>query len=175
MSNEIAQPANGHILIRHSTRDDRDAIIAIYAEASAYGNTLQLPYPGQALWEKRLTERPDHVRSLVAEHNGEVVGQLSLVAMEHPRRKHVATIGLAVKGSAQGQGVGSALMAAALDIADNWLDTRRVELEVYADNESAIGLYKKFGFEQEGRCRDYAFKGGEYTDALIMARIRKRG
>ena len=34
----------------------------------------------------------------------------------------------------QGMGVGTALMRAALDLADNWLGLRRVELTIYADN-----------------------------------------
>ena len=37
-----------------------------------------------------------------------------------------------------------------LDWADNWAGLLRVELGVYADNERAIALYRKFGFELEG-------------------------
>jgi putative acetyltransferase len=41
------------------------------------------------------------------------------------------------------------------------------------DNEPAIKLYKKFGFEIEGRLRDFSYRNGEYIDAYIMARIKK--
>ncbi|SUC78391.1 putative acetyltransferase YhhY [Providencia stuartii] len=37
----------------------------------------------------------------------------------------------------------------------------------------AWGLYKKFGFEQEGVMRDYAFRDGQYVDAIMMSRINK--
>jgi L-phenylalanine/L-methionine N-acetyltransferase len=73
----------------------------------------------------------------------------------------------------QGKGVGSKLLAAALDIADNWMNLRRVELTVYADNEAAIGLYRKFGFETEGLLRDYGFRDGQWVDVLSMARLRR--
>jgi putative acetyltransferase len=61
-----------------------------------------------------------------------------------------------------------------LDIADNWLNLHRLELQVYTDNERAINLYKKFGFEIEGTLRDYAYGDGHYLDAYEMARLRPR-
>jgi putative acetyltransferase len=72
----------------------------------------------------------------------------------------------------QGQGVGSALLAAIVDLADNWYNLRRLELEVYADNAAGVALYRKFGFEAEGLYKKYAFRDGQYVDALPMARLR---
>jgi L-phenylalanine/L-methionine N-acetyltransferase len=45
-------------------------------------------------------------------------------------------------------------------------------LTVYTDNERAIRLYQRFGFETEGTHRGYALKAGVYADALVMARLR---
>ena len=78
---------------------------------------------------------------------------------------------MGVRDAWQGKGVGTALMQAALDLADNWLGLRRIELRVYADNEPAIALYRKFGFEIEGTHRLYAIRNGVYVDSLSMARI----
>ncbi|MBA2617412.1 MAG: GNAT family N-acetyltransferase, partial [Rubrobacter sp.] len=72
----------------------------------------------------------------------------------------------------QGRGVGTELMRAALDLAENWLNLTRIELDVYTDNKAGIALYEKFGFEREGTHRRYAFRDGEYVDAYSMARIR---
>ena len=72
---------------------------------------------------------------------------------------------------AQGQGVGTALMQAMCDYADRWMGVLRIELTVYADNAAAIALYRKFGFEIEGRHRGYAMRDGRYVDAFAMARI----
>jgi len=78
-----------------------------------------------------------------------------------------------VAGAWQRQGIGSRLLAAVLEVADNWMNLRRVELTVYADNQAAIGLYRKFGFETEGQLRDYAVRDGGYVDVLSMARLRR--
>jgi putative acetyltransferase len=79
---------------------------------------------------------------------------------------------MAVRDDWQGKGVGTALMAAALDLADNWLNLTRLELRVYVDNSGAVALYEKFGFEVEGTHRRLVFRNGEFVDAYSMARIR---
>ena len=43
---------------------------------------------------------------------------------------------------------------------------------VFADNLRAIRLYQRFGFEQEGVLRNYAFRAGAFADAHLMARLR---
>ncbi|PTU04006.1 GNAT family N-acetyltransferase, partial [Pseudomonas sp. HMWF031] len=83
------------------------------------------------------------------------------------------TFGMGVAQAWQGKGVGTKLLAAALDIADDWMNLRRIEMSVYADNEAAIGLYRKFGFETEGVFRDYAVRDGVFVDTLSMARLRR--
>ena len=72
----------------------------------------------------------------------------------------------------QGRGVGTALLAALIDIADNWLNYHRLRLEVYTDNAAAIALYRKFGFEVEGTLREDAFRDGRYVDSYTMGRLR---
>jgi putative acetyltransferase len=47
-----------------------------------------------------------------------------------------------------------------------------LELEVYTDNEPAVRLYQKFGFEIEGTAIQYAFRDGQYVDLYLMARLR---
>jgi putative acetyltransferase len=102
------------------------------------------------------------------------VGNLGLhPAGKQIRRSHVYGIGMAVHDAWHGRGVGSALMAAGIDLAENWMQVKRLELTVYVDNAPALALYKKFGFEIEGTLRMYTFRNGEYVDAYMMSRIRK--
>lgn len=159
------------LMIRHSKPTDLNAIKSIYEQEHAYSNTLQLPYSSDAYWEKNLNNTSDNNISLVAVLNNMIVGQLTLSVSDRPRRKHVATLGMGVSKEHTRKGVGSKILAAALDLTDNWLLIRRVELEVYSDNESAVKLYKKFGFEVEGECRQYASRNGKFINALIMARL----
>jgi putative acetyltransferase len=105
--------------------------------------------------------------------DGEVVGQIGLHTFPNrPRRRHVGEIGMMVRDDWQGKGIGTALMQAAIDLADKWLNLYRLELGVYPDNEFAIKLYKKFGFQVEGTQVGYAFRDGQYVDTLMMARVR---
>ena len=64
------------------------------------------------------------------------------------------------------------LVAAAVNVCDNWANIGRVELQVYTDNLAAIALYKKFGFILEGTHRQYAIRNGAFVDAHFMARIK---
>jgi putative acetyltransferase len=68
--------------------------------------------------------------------------------------------------------VGTTLMEAAVDLAENWLNIGRIELEVFTDNVAALALYQKFGFVIEGTLRDFAFRDGRYVDSYLMARLR---
>jgi L-phenylalanine/L-methionine N-acetyltransferase len=47
----------------------------------------------------------------------------------------------------------------------------RLELDVFADNQRAIALYRKFGFVHEGTHQAYALRDGAYVDSLSMARL----
>lgn len=80
---------------------------------------------------------------------------------------------MAVRDDWHGRGIGTALMEAAIDMADNWLNLARLELTVFLDNAPAIGLYEKLGFTTEGTLANYAFRDGEYVDCLTMARLRE--
>jgi putative acetyltransferase len=77
-----------------------------------------------------------------------------------------------VRDDWQGRGVGTALLGAVIDLADRWLQLRRLELQVYADNAAGIALYVRHGFIEEGRHRDFAFRDGVFVDALTLARLR---
>jgi len=134
--------------------------------------TLGLPFSPEQAWRAELARRRDDNFSMVACVRGEVVGHLDLSIYMNPRTRHSGHFGIAVRDDWQGKGLGTELMKACLDLADNWLALRRLDLRVYVDNAPAIALYKKFGFEIEGTHRWFALRNGEYVDAHVMARLR---
>ncbi|MFN8384298.1 MAG: GNAT family N-acetyltransferase [Anaerolineales bacterium] len=161
--------------IRRAEPSDAEGMRQIFSGSKAMRGTLQLPFPSAEMWRKRLAEPADGTFSLLACVENEIVGQLGLHTFPHnPRRRHVGQIGMAVRDDWQGKGAGSALMAAAMDLADNWLNLSRIELEVYTDNESAIHLYKKFGFVTEGTHLRFAYRDGQFVDVYSMARLREK-
>lgn len=161
-----------HITVRRAIPDDAEAIQRIFDMPRAVWGTLQIPFMSAEQRRKRMIENDGSIHSLVAVIDGEVIGQLTLHGTTRPRRKHAAGFGMAVRDDWHGRGAGTALMEAMIDLADNWLNLRRLELEVFVDNEPAIRLYEKFGFVIEGRLVDYAFREGEYADGYVMGRIR---
>lgn len=161
------------IEIRHSEPEDYEALCEIHAQPKVVWGTLQIPFTPKEAWKKRVENRPEGFHSLVASVDGRIVGCLALWnPSKTPRRRHVAELGMSVHDEWQGKGVGTALMQAAIELADKWLVLSRLELTVFADNEAAIRLYRNCGFEIEGTHRMYAFRDGRYADAHFMARIR---
>ena len=159
------------ITVRRAEPSDAKAIKEVYECHDAQMHTLQLPYPSIDKWEKRFVTIPDNVYAYVAVVSGEVVGNIGFDICVNPRRRHVASVGMGVKDGAAGQGVGSAMMSTVIELADKWLNLKRIELTVFVDNDRAINLYKKFGFEIEGESPAFAFRNGEYKSVYHMARI----
>ncbi len=163
------------ITIRRSEVADAAAMARLMSHPEVLPNLLQLPHGSEEQWRSRLSGNVTPASAdlpLIALRDGEVVGSAGLhTAGPALRRRHVMSLGMAVAPQAQGQGVGKALMAALLDYADNWAQVLRIELSVYVDNERAIALYKRFGFEVEGRMRAYALRSGTYVDSYAMARL----
>jgi len=163
--------------LRRARPGDAEAFTRMMEDPAVYAQLLQLPFPDAEMWRARLggqAAQQSHSPELhlVAEAQGQVIASAGL----HPtgpalRRRHAMSLGMSVAVPWQGRGVGSALMAALTDYADNWLGVLRIELGVYADNHRAQALYRKFGFEVEGRQRAYALRDGQYVDSLMMARL----
>jgi putative acetyltransferase len=164
-----------NVTVRRATIADAAAFARVMGHPKVFPQLLQLPFTDEEVWKARLAEstKPDRPELiLVAEVKGEVVGNAGL----HPvgpqlRRRHAMFMGIAVAPHAQGQGVGSALMRALCDYADQWAQVFRIELTVFSDNERAIALYRKHGFEHEGTHRAFAMRDGCYVDTLSMARL----
>ena len=148
----------------------------MFSSPKVFESTLQLPYPFRERWRQRLAEPGEGTYDLVAVAGGSVVGMVSVHTFpDRPRRRHVGAIDIVVHPEWQGKGVGKALMREGLELADNWLNLTRLELEVYTDNEAGVRLYERLGFEREGTLRQHAFRDGQYVDSYVMARFRPSG
>jgi len=124
------------------------------------------PWTVGMFWSE-LARIPETRHYLVADDGGRVVGYAGLAATR--READVQT--LAVDPDRQGEGLGRRLLDALLaEARDRGCAT--VFLEVRADNERAIELYRRSGFEEIGRRRGYYQPDG--TDAVAMRRKMRR-
>lgn len=167
-----AEPLS-NVTIRAFEMDDWQQVAELWRQPKVIWGTLQLPYQSLDDIRRRLENPPERFHRLVAvTGDGRVIGLLGL-EVGHGRRSHTGHIGMMVHPDFHNQGIGSALMQAAIDLAERWLNLSRVELSVYTDNPAAIRLYEKFDFQIEGTLRRYAYRDGEYVDAYMMARMRE--
>jgi RimJ/RimL family protein N-acetyltransferase len=113
--------------------------------------------------------RYPHAAVFVAEReDGTIVGRLSIGRDPHPASTHVADVGLMVAADARRQGVGTAMLRAAIGWARQ-AGVRKIELHVFPWNDAAIKLYEAFGFEREGFRKRHYRRGNDYVDAILMA------
>jgi L-phenylalanine/L-methionine N-acetyltransferase len=157
--------------IRAREPSDFEEIAALMNLPKVRWGTLRLPFTTKEQWRKMSETPPDGMTSIVAELGERLVGMASIIQRKG-RQSHVGDIGMSVHDDFCGRGIGTALLAALVDLSDNWLNLKRLELTVYVDNEAAIRLYQKFGFEVEGTRRRDVFRGGQYVDSYAMARLR---
>ena len=102
--------------------------------------------------------------TLVAVVGGEIVGSLHV----ERSRFGFGELGMSVAREWRGRGVGSALLAAAIEWAREQ-DMHKLSLSVFPHNAAAIALYRKFGFVEEGRrVKQFRRANGELWDALDM-------
>jgi RimJ/RimL family protein N-acetyltransferase len=117
----------------------------------------------------RSVRRSRHAAVYLAEtDDGAIVGRLSISRDPHPACLHVADLGLMVDAAHRRRGIGTALLAAAVEWARS-VGVSKIELHVFPYNEAAIALYEQFGFEREGYRWEHYLRAGELVDAILMA------
>lgn len=161
--------------IRPIRTSDAPQINALRRQDGVFPNTLGLPSERPERSERFLANLSDadHIFVAVSDQNDSIVLGIGGLHIEaSPRMRHAGSIGLSVHEAHQGKGIGKALMAALIDLSDNWLMLKRLELGVLEGNERALSLYKTFGFEVEGVKKAAVARHGTYADETIMGRIR---
>ena len=106
---------------------------------------------------------------LIAETGGRHIGNASLMsAGGFKRYRHRCEIAIALYQEYCGLGIGKAMLEMILDIAKK-AGYEQAELEVIANNKSAIALYEKLGFQKYGTFPDnMKYADGSYVDAYLM-------
>ncbi len=147
--------------VRPASDDDRLPLAVLFAAVAEERNGIATEPPVD-VEERAASWTLDG--TLVAVAGAEIVGSLHLDASRHG----FGEIGMAVARDWRGRGVGSALLAAAIELARE-RDLHKLSLGVFAHNAAAIALYRKFGFVEEGRrVKHYRRASGELWDSIEM-------
>lgn len=161
------------IRVRPATEGDLPVLVeqtwAVAAEGQWLG--VEVPFDRDARLARFagwLTGKTSTV--LVADAAGaggcDVVGYVSVEIASYG----VADIGMLLVAGYRGRGVGTMLLNEAIEWAAAH-GAHKVGLEVWPHNPAAIALYRRAGFEEEGRRRrHYRRRNGEIWDAVIMGR-----
>ena len=159
------------VVVRPARASDARSFLEAYASVAAEKRYIQTervtgtPRDYRRRFRRSWDDRTAH---LVAVDGDRVVGSLSIRRDDHPATSHVATLGMFVVRSHRGRGLGTALMSQAVRWAREHR-IERIELTVYPHNEAAVGLYRRFGFVEEGRMIRHAKKSYGYEDEILMA------
>ena len=167
----MANANDSGISIRALRIEDAEAIAKLCSMPNFRHGTLSLPFTSERDVRRRLENRPVSDIGIVALCDGTIVGEANLHRYVG-RRAHAGAIAMGVHDGFVRRGIGTALLRELVDAADNWLGLVRLELQVFADNEPAIALYRRLGFEVEGTLRAFALRNGRLMDALSMARLK---
>lgn len=119
----------------------------------------------KAFVETNLAEGWPHLLAVRAQ---EVIGWCDITSLNRPVYAHCGELGIGIVADYRGQGIGQALILAALQKAKE-KGLSRIELTVFENNLPAIKLYEKCGFMIEGKKRLAVKIDEHYQDLICMA------
>jgi RimJ/RimL family protein N-acetyltransferase len=119
---------------------------------------------------RRVADLPNRTIFLALTEEGEAAGYVAGLGGLARRNSHKADVTIGVAQEFAGQGLGTRLM----ETVERWARNQglhKLELTVMADNERAIALYRKMGYQDEGRQVDSLRVNGRYIDELSMGKL----
>lgn len=144
-------------LLRHATVDDAAAVVDLFQRVHGETDFL-LSYPDESTLtveseQKFLQDNleNDKALTLLAVVDGKIVGDAGISPVRmRDKLKHRAEFGVSVIKDYWGLGIGRAMTLACIECAKK-AGFSQLELDVVADNEAAVSLYKSAGFVEYGR------------------------
>lgn len=161
------------VIIREALPEDAEKLIDYLNEIGGESNHLlhganefQITVEKEREFVTRIKNAKNECM-LVGICNGEIVSVASLSGYVKKRVAHRGSLGVSVRKSYWNQGIGTKMIERLIAFAKS-ASICVIELEVKEDNENAIALYEKMGFEKIGRYKKYFCIEGMYYDAYLM-------
>lgn len=123
----------------------------------------------ERVWIRQHRDEPLHI-ALVAAVNHQIVGLLDFSNGHRRRIAHTGEFGMSVAKNFRQRGVGTFLLQGLIQWARSTGQIEKINLSVHGDNQGALGLYKKLGFQVEGvRKKELKYSSERYVDSIQMA------
>jgi ribosomal protein S18 acetylase RimI-like enzyme len=156
---------------RLATGEDMEFIYRLYMDAENNRWLLYDPMT-EASFQPVFEELVKRGHLYVYAEDGVDVGMFKLQPMRHRNRHIVYLGGVALDNGMKGKGMGGRMIGEAIKIA-RMQGFTRMELTVATENERAIRLYERYGFEREGVLKNYSYleTEGVYLNEWVMGLI----
>ncbi|AJD89709.1 hypothetical protein JMA_03920 [Jeotgalibacillus malaysiensis] len=166
-----------NLIIRRAIEEDaeglRDHVKQVLAENADKMGTSPTEFSVTVEEEKEwIRSHEERGVVLVAVMDDQIIGMLNFRLSSMKKFSHQGLFGMSVQEAYTNQGIGRRLLESLFDWARQDGRVEKISLEVFADNERAIHLYKNMGFEEEGRKRKHVkFGPDHYVDELMMGKF----
>ncbi|MBA7618618.1 Mycothiol acetyltransferase [subsurface metagenome] len=170
MKRKVELKDGREITIRPLTPEDNEKIYEMFAAMSEEALRWSMaPYTRERI--ERWMSNIENLILLGAEHDRSLIGYAQLHRETHPRRRGMAELSVYLHQDYHGAGLGTAITQTLLQEA-RAQGVHKVNLGTVDENETAIRLFTKLGFEQEGRLRDCFYSDDNlYHDIIMMGLI----
>jgi len=162
------------LVIREAGKEDAARIIDYINTVGKESDNLTFGEGGFGISEDReavfieAISKSENQLRLCAFIDDNLVGHLGFTGGSRPRIMHAGEFGITVLKEHWGKGVGSALIHYLIRWGKETEIVRKINLRVRSDNNSAISLYRKFGFVSEGTITREFFINGKFYDSIQM-------
>ena len=135
-------------------------------DLSGFGELFPNWKPGSAEKKLKKTLASKKIKRFVAISKGKIIGHAKCI-LGKGRHIHIAELySLVVLPEHRGKGIGTSLIQHTEEQMPDQI--KLVVFQVQADNENAINLYKKLGFEQYGFLEKASLVDGKLADNILM-------
>lgn len=160
------------VIIRHAKVEDAHVIAEAEREIAKEPGFF-CSQPSELTDENVINTILDFIKDktgvyLLAEYEGQIVGHAFLESFRLESLRHIADLNIAVHLGWQRKGIGTKLLKHIIGWAKKSSVLEKIQLNVRASNFSAISLYRKMGFREEGRIKNRVKIKDRYIDDVIM-------
>jgi RimJ/RimL family protein N-acetyltransferase len=161
--------------LRNPGSNDAGAVLQHMVQTSGetdfmarYSDEINMSEAEERAYLARLESDPKAILiSAIVDQNIVATAGFNPVA-SYEKYRHRAEFGISVKKSYWGMGIGSVLLAAIIESAKT-VGFEQLELEVVTNNDRAVTLYKKHGFQIYGtRKNSFRYRSGAYASEHLM-------